>query len=299
MSDIIYYKNGEKTFRISPPTVGTKCPETKLEVKKMTEIEKTEGEIKVLQAKLELLKEMENFKTPVEEAYKRVYGNYPMGEPFWIVFKKGYEAHQSLVDDANKIKAVASMTNCIIKGNPPYGYVTWHDWYDALGSKGILRNLRISAKEYQPKEKEQKWDVVRESVKWCEEHPDESVEDYLKPQTPDKIEENLREAFQKVQQTEEWKETQKLIDEEDSDKNFKNSLDLIKEWGEKNKPPTLYEILMDWWINHLDMEQSDEEIVDGLVDMIDKKFIPPSSDRNGYEWERGMKMIRDKLRNKK
>ena len=30
-------------------------------------------------------------------------------------------------------------------------------------------------------EKEQKWDVVRESVKWCEEHRDESVEDYLTP----------------------------------------------------------------------------------------------------------------------
>jgi hypothetical protein len=36
MSDIIYYKNGEETFRISPSTVGTKCPETKLEIK-MTE----------------------------------------------------------------------------------------------------------------------------------------------------------------------------------------------------------------------------------------------------------------------
>jgi hypothetical protein len=94
MSDIIYYKNGEETFRISPPTVGTKCPETKLEVKKMTEIEKTEGEIKVLQAKLALLEEIENHKTPCEEAYKKVYGEYPMGEPFWIVFKKGYEEAQ-------------------------------------------------------------------------------------------------------------------------------------------------------------------------------------------------------------
>ena len=37
MSDMIFYKNGEETFRISPPTVGTKCPETKLEVKKMTD----------------------------------------------------------------------------------------------------------------------------------------------------------------------------------------------------------------------------------------------------------------------
>jgi hypothetical protein len=33
----------------------------------------------------------------------------------------------------------------------------------------------------QEPKKEQKWDVVRESVKWCEEHPDESVEDYLTP----------------------------------------------------------------------------------------------------------------------
>jgi hypothetical protein len=158
------------------------------------------------------------------------------------------------------------------------------------------RAFQIGYNASQEPKKEQKWDVVRESVKWCEEHPDESVEEYLKPHTPEKTEQLLREAFKKVQQTEEWKETQKLIDEEDSDKNFKNSLDLIKEWGEKNKPPTLYEILMDWWINHLDMEQSDEEIVDGLVDMIDKKFIPPSSDRNGYEWEKCLKMMRDKLR---
>jgi hypothetical protein len=33
------------------------------------------------------------------------------------------------------------------------------------------------------------------------------------------------------------------LDEQENDKNFKNSLDLIKEWGEKNKPPTLKELL--------------------------------------------------------
>jgi hypothetical protein len=58
------------------------------------EIKKTEGEIKVLQAKLELLKEMEKHKSPCEEAYKRVYGNYPTGEYSWIVFKKGYKSAQ-------------------------------------------------------------------------------------------------------------------------------------------------------------------------------------------------------------
>jgi hypothetical protein len=68
----------------------------------MNEIEKTEGEIKVLQAKLELLKEMENFKTPVEEAYKRWWGEYPGTEIWtkddeirWVSFSAGYNASQS------------------------------------------------------------------------------------------------------------------------------------------------------------------------------------------------------------
>jgi len=36
MSDLIFYTNDEETFRIPFPTPGTKCPETKLEIK-MTE----------------------------------------------------------------------------------------------------------------------------------------------------------------------------------------------------------------------------------------------------------------------
>ena len=184
----------------------------------MNEIEKTEGEIKVLQAKLELLKEMEKHKTPCEEAYKKVYGEYPPTTPSvsntederWSDFQKGY--------DASKVTEVEpSMTNCVLLGNPPDGYVTWNEWYNEMGSKGILHNLKISdisAKEYQQKsEKEQQIkELVRESVKWCEEHPDESVEEYLKPHTPEQTEKLLREAFQKVQQTEEWKETQRKID---------------------------------------------------------------------------------------
>ena len=81
-------------------TLGTKCPTHKLEIKKMNEIEKTEGEIKVLQAKLELLKEMENHKSPAEEAYKAVYGWHPPTTPSvsnyednrWSAFQKGYNA---------------------------------------------------------------------------------------------------------------------------------------------------------------------------------------------------------------
>ena len=66
----------------------------------MNEIEKTKREIEVLTAKLELLKEMEKHKTPVEEAYKKVYGAYPPTTPSvsnfedtrWSVFQAGYNA---------------------------------------------------------------------------------------------------------------------------------------------------------------------------------------------------------------
>jgi len=64
----------------------------------INEIQTVKQEIRVLEAKLSLLEEMEKYKTSAEEAYKKTYGNYPMGEPFWIVFKKGYEAAQ-LKDD--------------------------------------------------------------------------------------------------------------------------------------------------------------------------------------------------------
>ena len=118
------------------------------------------------------------------------------------------------------------------------------------------------------------------------------------PQTPEQIEKSLRTAFGKAQQTEKWKEIQKLIDEEDNDKNFKNSLDLIREWGEKNKPPTLKELLWEWWedIFTRNSDLDADASIDYLVDIIDKKFIPPSSDRNGYEWEKCLKMMREKLR---
>ncbi len=66
----------------------------------MTEIEKIEAEIQVFQAKLDLLKEMENHKSPEEKAYKRWYGNYPPTTPSvsnfednrWKSFQIGYKA---------------------------------------------------------------------------------------------------------------------------------------------------------------------------------------------------------------
>ncbi len=244
---------------------------------KMTEIEEVKAQIKVLEKKLSFLEELEKTKSPVEEAYKRVYGVYPMTGPSvdgiddirWRAFQMGYNASKE-----EKVKMSESLHA---------GY------YLAQKEKAQERGERVH---------NEMEELVRESVRWCEENPDKDPLDCLKPQTPEQTEKSLREAFVESQKTEKWKEIQKLIDEEDNDKNFKNSLDLIKEWGEKNKPLTLKELLWEWWedIFTVDSDLDADASIDVLVDKIDKEFIPPSSEKNGYEWEKCLKIMRDKLR---
>ena len=82
--------------------VGTVCPKTPLHIREMTSketIQTVKEDIALLQEKLKKLEEMEKHKSPVEEAYKRVYGNYPdtgicngMSYVWWDVFCKGYNA---------------------------------------------------------------------------------------------------------------------------------------------------------------------------------------------------------------
>lgn len=69
------------------------------------EIEEVKAQLKVLEKKLALLEELEKTKTPCEEAYKRVYGKYPVEEVSenltaednwnvvsWSAFQNGYNA---------------------------------------------------------------------------------------------------------------------------------------------------------------------------------------------------------------
>jgi hypothetical protein len=66
----------------------------------MTEIEEVKAQIKVLQSKLSFLEELEKTKSPVEEAFKRVYGRYPVTDiadtcwdgSTWTNFEQGYNA---------------------------------------------------------------------------------------------------------------------------------------------------------------------------------------------------------------
>lgn len=61
------------------------------------EIEEVKAQIQVLQKKLSFLEELEKTKSPVEEAYKRVYGVYPMTDDtdgHWENFQAGYKSAQ-------------------------------------------------------------------------------------------------------------------------------------------------------------------------------------------------------------
>ncbi len=161
-----------------------------------------------------------------------------------------------------------------------------YSWYVRRVGEDAVRPVR-DVNVYAPLEELYQKEVVKQK------------DDYpYKKYTPEQTAQSLKEAFKEAQQTEKWKEIQKLIDEEDNDKNFKNSLDLIKEWGEKNKPPTLKELLWEWWedIFTVDADLDADASIDDLVDRIDKHFIPPSHDTNGYEWEKCLKMMREKLR---
>jgi hypothetical protein len=165
--------------------------------------------------------------------------------------------------------------------------IAYKDWWGEYPGTEIwtkddeIRWVSFSAgyNASQEPKKEQKWDVVRESVKWCKEHREESVEDYLKPHTPEKTEQLLREAFQKVQQTEEWKETQRKIDsnydelvEEELTPNLQKIIDKMVE---ERKSQKLWNMVRDELGYSIDC-------CDEIVDLVEK-WLPEPQNASGSQ----------------
>ena len=126
-----------------------------MEELKMNEIEKTEGEIKVLQAKLELLKEMENHKSPVEVAYKIVFGAYPPTDPSvhnfddnqWFAFQKGYSCGYG--DDLENSNEISKTLTDIL-------YRWWDDVFTAHSDWDMetsIEDLVDQVEQWLPKQK--------------------------------------------------------------------------------------------------------------------------------------------------
>jgi hypothetical protein len=74
------------------------------------------------------------------------------------------------------------------------------------------------------------------------------------------------------------------------DEHFKKCLSIIDDWAEKNKPPTLYEIIQDKLGYSPDSAQ---QIVDAV-----SRWLPKENSRFSYDtmqWDKCVKMMRDKL----
>ena len=76
----------------------------------MTEtIQQLKEDIAILQEKLQKLEELQRTKSPVEEAYKRIYGEYPVTyHSSWVPFHYGYIAAQKdyKVEEPEELKTL-------------------------------------------------------------------------------------------------------------------------------------------------------------------------------------------------
>jgi hypothetical protein len=219
----------------------------------MTDIEKTKAEIKVLEKKLALLEEIEkqprmNLQQEGEYAvvsyHDKVYYRLENKTTFSWYIKKGVSANYPvptlvMVEDAETERLL----------------------------EGIYYNHIQVKKEKGQQVKE----VVRESVKWCEEHPDKDPLDWLKPQTREQVESGLKEAFREAVK-------QGVV-------------------APHYKRKTLSDVIYDWWedvfTTHSDWDM--ETSIENLVDEI-SLWLPTEHDTNSYKWNECIRMIRKKLR---
>jgi hypothetical protein len=227
-------------------------------------------------------------------------------------------------------------TPCEIAYKRIYGFYpeTYEDSWSAFQDGYIASQKDYKVGEYQPKEKEQKWDVVRESVKWHREHPDESVEDYLKPHTPEQVDAGLRNAMRKAKKDGVFDEPTKPMNEvldrlenkyKDAEENAASYMTdevvnrMLKRW--ETDPPsflrfelgkTLEALITRWWDDvlyggiHQDWDR--EVAIDDLCDRVEL-WLPKSQSSSGSQslgvedmvegFNDCLKKIKSKLRNKK
>lgn len=206
----------------------------------------------------------------------------------------------------------------------------------------VIRNLGYSVdmcyeivdavEEFEKSKEPEKWNVVRESKKWCEEHPNENPLDYLKPQTPEQVDAGLRNAMRKAKKDGVFDEPTKPMNEvldrlenkyKDAEENAASYITdddvnrMLKEW-EENPPSflrfelsrSLEDRIYKWWetcfVYH--PEWSMEECVEDLLDII-TLFLPAEQSAEGSQnidtvvaveaHNELLRKIKSKLRNKK
>jgi len=256
------------------------------ELEMTTEIQQLKEDISILQEKLQKLEELKKTKSPVEEAYKDWWGQYPELETDWEVdvtrwqgFQAGYEfawaiAHAKKVvekvqeeQEDNEWKSVALRFGEKLSGYLSDGYyelspASWFRWAVFTYGKG-----------------QQVKEVVRENLKWFEENPDKDPLDWVKPQTPEQVADGLKEAFREAIKQGIIPEVNKPTDEL-IEKLIKNPPKFLKfELGEN-----LTDLIYDWWEDVFTTNSNDdmETSIENLVDRIDK-WLPKEQSAAGSQ----------------
>ena len=190
-----------------------------------------------------------------ERLLEGLYYNY-------IQVKKGKVVEEP---EDNEWKSVALRFGEKLSDIGPCGYYDfspgeWVEWALNAYEKTADDWLSLLKKEKEQRVK----DAVRESVKWCEEHPNENPLDWLKPQTPEQVADGLKEAFREAVKQGIIPEIKQPTDEL-IDKLTKKPPEFLKfELGQ-----TLYDVCMTWWGRVFDNNDDMETCIDDLVDNID------------------------------
>jgi hypothetical protein len=222
----------------------------------MTDIEKTKAQIKVLEKKLSLLEEIEkqprmNLEQEGEYAvvsyHNKVYYRLEDKTTFSWYIKKDVSEYHVYYRSPNFVMVEDAETERLLEGL----------YYNHIQVK---------------KEKEQRQkELVRESVKWCEEHPNENPLDWLKPQTPEQVADGLKEAFRTAIKEGIIPEVKQPTDEL-IEKLVKKPPEFLKfELGQ-----SLTDLLFDWWEDVFttnsdwDMETSIDDLVTRIEEWLPK-----------------------------
>ena len=175
--------------------------------------------------------------------------------------------------------------------------------------EGLHHNMIVVKKETAQKRGErvhnEMKEVVRESVKWCEENQDKDPLEWLTPKTPEQVADGLKEAFREAVKQGIIPEIKQPTDE------------LIEKLV--NKPPeflkfelgkTLEDVVHKWWqcIFSTNSDWDCETCIDDLIDQVEL-FLPREQDASGSQntyavaavegFNDAIKKIKSKLRNKK
>jgi hypothetical protein len=239
----------------------------------MTEIEQVKAEIKMLEKKLSFLEEIEK-------------------QPQMTLQQEGdYDVVSYNNTTYYRLMGEVTFSWYIKKGvSATYPFPTLVMITDGETER-LLEGLYYNHIEVKKEKEQRQKELVRESVKWCEEHPDKDPLDWVKPQTPEQVADGLKEAFREAVK-------QGVVSSADKPKD-----DFMDKMVAELKGQTLRDVCMDWWDRVFGDTDDTETCIDNLVDEISlwlPKYQSAAGSQNAYVecTVEGFNDCLDKIKNK-